>query len=82
MIDHRGTACHDIMTWLPANLQKAFETRHEVSVLTASQPRGAAFRRACRIGPMRYVTAQDMDDVLAARQQALLHLGCKPAGVL
>jgi aspartate aminotransferase-like enzyme len=36
MIDHRGTEFHDIMQRLTANLQKAFETRNEVYVLTAS----------------------------------------------
>jgi aspartate aminotransferase-like enzyme len=56
MIDHRGTACHDIMTRLPANLQKAFETRHEVSVLAASQPKGAAFRRASAAASVPYAT--------------------------
>jgi len=36
MIDHRGTAFHNIMRRLTANLQKAFETTNEVYVLTAS----------------------------------------------
>ncbi len=35
-----------------------------------------------RIGHMGYITEKDIDDVLAALQQALPRLGCKPAGVL
>jgi aspartate aminotransferase-like enzyme len=36
MIDHRGQEFHAIMRRLTANLQKAFETKNEVYVLTAS----------------------------------------------
>jgi aspartate aminotransferase-like enzyme len=36
MIDHRGEEFHAIMKRLTANLQKAFETRNEVYVLTSS----------------------------------------------
>jgi aspartate aminotransferase-like enzyme len=36
MIDHRGKEFHEIMKRLTANLQKAFETKNEVYVLTAS----------------------------------------------
>jgi aspartate aminotransferase-like enzyme len=36
MIDHRGKEFHEIMQRLTANLQKAFETKNEVYVLTSS----------------------------------------------
>jgi aspartate aminotransferase-like enzyme len=36
MIDHRGREFHEIMKRLTANLRKAFETKNEVYVLTAS----------------------------------------------
>ena len=36
MIDHRGKEFHEIMRRLTANLQRAFETKNEVYVLTSS----------------------------------------------
>jgi aspartate aminotransferase-like enzyme len=50
--------------------------------IVAAEGRGLLAGKCFRIGHMGYVTEQDIDEVLAALQQALLRLGCKPAGVL
>jgi aspartate aminotransferase-like enzyme len=47
-----------------------------------AEGRGLLAGKCFRIGHMGYITEKDIDDVLAALQQALPRLGCKPAGVL
>ena len=54
---------------------------HEYNIV-AAEGRGLLTGKCFRIGHMGDVTAQDIDAVLAALQQALPRLGFQPDGVL
>ena len=54
---------------------------HDYNIV-AAEGRGLLAGKCFRVGHMGYVTTQDIDEVLAALQQALPRLGFQSAGVL